>query len=114
ADRVPGQEWMCVCRGGPCALRSQENARLRQALEALFGRNDCRCARGNCTVQKRSNGFCAVEAVKGGRAGMAIAPPDRDAGAAGLAYRMLGNVMEALGGNVRHTWRGHRSGVSPP
>src|SRR5262249_16953800 len=37
-----------------------------------------------------------------------------EAGAAGLAHRVLGDGLEALGRDVRHPWRRHRSRVSAP
>ena len=65
-------------------------------------------------VQKRSDGFRAVEAVETGRAVVAVARRYQDAGAAGLAHRMLGHGLEASRRDLRHPWRRHRSRVSAP
>ncbi len=58
--------------------------------------------------------FVLVEAVEAGRAGMAVAVGHRGAGASRLAHRMLGDVVEASGRDLRHPRRRHRSRLSAP
>src|SRR5262249_22923915 len=60
----------------------------------------------------RADGFRLVETVETGRAGLAVAGRHQGARPARLAYRMLGDVMEASRRNIRHPWRRHRSRVS--
>ena len=60
----------------------------------------------------RRAGFRAVEAVEAGRAGVAVARRHRGARPAGLAHRMLGDVVEISRRDLRHSWRRHRSRLS--
>ena len=72
-------------------------------------------ARVDVAPYKRdSDGFRAVEAVEAGRAGVAVARRDQDAGPARLAHRMLGDVVEASRRDLRHPRRRHRSRVPAP
>ena len=72
-------------------------------------------ARVDVAPYKRdADGFRAVEAVEARRAVVAVAVRHRDAGPAGLAHRMLGDVVEASRRDLRHPRRRHRSGVPAP
>ena len=94
------------------AVQRAVDAGLRQAVEAPARRDDRRRARRGRALQARPDGFRAVEAVEAGRAGLAVAGRHQDAGPAGLAHRMLGDVVEASRRDLRHPRRRHRSGVS--
>ena len=54
-------------------------------------------ARGRGALQARPHGLRAVEAVEARRARLAVARGHHDARPAGLAYRVLGDVVEHLG-----------------
>ena len=72
-------------------------------------------ARVDVAPYKRdADGLRAVEAVEARRAVVAVAVGHRDAGPAGLAHRMLGDVVEASRRDLRHPRRRHRSGVPAP
>ena len=58
--------------------------------------------------------FVLVEAVKAGRAVVAVTGRGRSAGPAGLAYRVLRDGVEASRRDIRHSWRGHRSRLPAP
>ena len=58
--------------------------------------------------------FVLWKPSQAGRAGLAVARRHHDAGPAGLAHRMLGDVVEASRRDLRHPWRRHRSGVPAP
>ncbi len=60
------------------------------------------------------DGLRAVEAVEAGRARLAFTQRDQDAGAAGLAHRVLGDGGEAPGAGVRHPRRRHRPRLPAP
>ena len=72
-------------------------------------------ARVDVAPYKRdADGLRAVEAVEARRAVVAVAVGHHDAGPAGLAHRMLGDVVEASRRDLRHPRRRHRSGVPAP
>ena len=112
ADRAPGKKRPRLCRRRQCAVQRAVDAGLRQAFEAAAGRDDRRRAGRGRALQERSNRFRAVEAVKAGRAKLAVAGRHQDAGPARLAHRVLGHGLEASRRNFRHPRRRHRSGVS--
>ena len=114
ADRAPGRRRPCLRRRGARAVQRALDAGLRQALEALARRDDRGRPRRRGALQARSHGLRAVEAVEAGRAGLAVARGHQDAGPAGLAHRMLGDVVEASRRDLRHPRRRHRSRLSAP
>ena len=82
----------------PAAMNALPGAPRYGALGPAFARRDARRRPRRCrALQARLHGFRAVEAVEARRAGMGIAGRDRRAGAAGLAYRMLGDGDEGAG-----------------
>ena len=80
-------------------------------LEPVFGGDGGWRARRGRALQARPDGFRAVEAIEGRRAGVAVALRDQDARTPGLAHRVLGHGAKALGRDVRHPWRRHRPRV---
>ena len=71
-----------------------------------------RAGRGR-PLQALAPGFRPVEALEARRAVMAFAGRHRRAGAAGLAHRVLGHVVEASGQDVRHPCRRSRPDLPP-
>ena len=114
ADRAAGGRGPCLCRRRPRAVRRALDARLRQAGAAPARRDDRRRPGGGRALQARPDGFRAVEAVQARRAGVAVALRDRVARTAGLAHRMLGDVVEASRRDLRHPRRRHRPRIPPP
>ena len=90
------------------------DAGLRPAVEAAARRDDRRRPRRGRALQARPDGFRAVEAIEAGRAGLAVAVRHQRARAPRLAYRVLGDVVEASRRDVRHPRRRHRSRVPAP
>ena len=58
--------------------------------------------------------FVLWKPSKPGEPSLALAGRHRDPGPSRLAHRVLGHGGEASGPGVRHPWRRHRPGVSPP
>ena len=114
ADRAPRRERARLCRRGARALRRAVDAGLRPALEAPARRDGGRRPRRRRALQALAARLRAVEAVEARRAGLGLARRHRDAGAARLAHRVLGDVVEAPRRGLRHPRRRHRPRLPPP
>ena len=112
ADRAARRLGQRLRGRGARAVQRAVDAGLRQAVEALARRDGGGRARRCRALQARRHGFRAVEAVEGRRAGLAVTRRHRDAGASGLAHRVLGDELEASRRDLRHPWRRHRPRVS--
>ena len=84
---------------------------LRQAVAAADGRDDRRRAGRRRALQEIAGRFRAVEAERGGAAGLGQPLGPRPAG---LAYRMLGDDRGASGRDDRHSRRRHRPRIPAP
>ena len=114
ADRAAGRVRQRLCRRGARAVQRAVDEGLRQAVQPPARRDDRRRARRCRALQARRHGLRAVEAVEARRAVVAVAVGHRGAGPAGLAHRVLGDVVEASRRDLRHPRRRHRSGVPAP
>ena len=76
------------------------DAGLRQVVEPAARRHDRRRPCRGRALQAQPDRFRVVEAVEARRTVMAVARRHQDTGAAGLAYRMLGDGLEASRRNV--------------
>src|SRR6516225_10441674 len=84
ADRASCRPRLRLRRRGARAVQRALDAGLRQAFQALARRVDRGRARRGRALQTRSQGFRTMEALEGGRAGVALALRHRLARAPGL------------------------------
>ena len=115
ADRAPGRIRPRLCRGrstccSACPSMPDYGRLARRSLDEMIAG-----ARVDVAPYKRDPmDFVLVEALEAGRAGLAVARGHRHARPSRLAHRVLGDVVEAPGRDLRHPRRRHRSRVSAP
>ena len=120
ADRAAGRLRPRLCRRGACAVQRAVDAGLRQALQAPARRDDRGRARRCRALQARPDGFRAVEAVEGGRAGLAVACRHRRRRAgpgwhiecSAMSWKHLGETFDIHGGGIDLVFPHHENEIA--
>ena len=115
ADRAAGRVRQRLCRRGARAVQRAVDEGLRQAVQSSARRDDRRRPRRCRALQARRRWTsCCGSRRSRGEPSWPSPCGHRDAGPAGLAHRMLGDVVEASRRDLRHPRRRHRSRVPAP